>query len=235
MDIEDIYYKKYLKYKKKYLELKQSGGKYISDRRLQREENNDNYFFSMRDISDLLRQILNSLVPEDIPKDIPKDSFKTKVLKYFTGTKTSTDTSTKTSTNTSDDVLKSIKVDFKKSWGIYYQFYDNLQSSKGKDTYKDYLQGYKKQISDLEIEIKNKISSIKDKEKLHSYETIINNKLKSFKEEELNTLKLNKDEVQKPPDQVGLKFLEKIIDYYFKKINEALDNAIPKWRSTNNN
>jgi hypothetical protein len=254
MDIEDIYYKKYLKYKTKYLELKLNGGS-----KAVREEHNENYYSHINIIDVLLRQIFNSLVPpEDIPKDIPKDISKNipktnweKLRSVFSRTKTSTDTSTKTSTDTStdtstktstntstktsDDVLKSIKKDLIDAWIKYYDFHISLSTGKSRDTFEDYRQGNKTKISELETEIKNKIRSIIDQRHLHSYGKIINVKLKSFNEVELKNLLhiLNINEIESSTDEVGLKLLQKILDYYFKKIFEAIDNAIPKWRKEN--
>jgi hypothetical protein len=84
INIEDIYYDKYIKYKTKYLELKeQSGGSHVLRGKI--EFNNEKYLLPIEIIYSLLIKILDIFIPEDIQKipEKPKEKTPEKQKKWF--------------------------------------------------------------------------------------------------------------------------------------------------------
>jgi hypothetical protein len=206
MDIEDIYYKKYIKYKTKYLELKQSGGKKFGVSNYDKINNQ----------TSLLKLLLSSLIPEHIQKTIEENKKKHIVMKMFTKL-----TSTKESTDYDD--FQYIIDKLQLSMSKYHSFDDGIKDGKTTEYYYDtYQPNYISFFNDLNTEISNKITSIKNKYKnnLDSYNNTITGKIKLFNEKQLEAYNIK--DVNTLTQQPGLLIFENILKSYFNDIQFGL-------------
>jgi hypothetical protein len=171
INIEDIYYKKYIKYKTKYLELKeQSGGVKISPRSFRREENNDIYLLPIEIIYSLLKKILDIFIPEDIPEIIPQDKLpdksknlfsffkKTKIVEPKIIKKPQIEKQKIEKPQIEEEIInifKSIKKVLEESYKKYNSFYDYM--SYGTQDTHEYCTVY---IPNLQLDMNNKQNDI---------------------------------------------------------------------------
>ena len=263
INIEDIYYKKYIKYKTKYLELKEQSGGKISRSSIERGNNNDKYLLPIEIIYSLLKKILDIFIPEDIPQDKLPDKSK-KLFSFFRKTKIvepkiiekpQIEKQKIEKPQIEEEIInifKSIKKVLEESYTIYISFYEYM-SDGILDTQK-YCTVY---IPNLQVDMNNKqkdiiISIQKIKNNHEELGKIIIDQInlylsKQYKNKS-STLFFNYDDFSTNYDKElnlffpsenykyginGFNNLEYILKYYFYKINIGIENSYPRIRKGN--
>jgi hypothetical protein len=239
INIQDKYYNKYIKYKIKYLELKeQRGGEDYT-----RDDNNEGCFLPIKNIYFLFKEILDIFIPEDIPEDIPQNKPKNKPKKRSSWYSLSSWFRNNPSKTIIEipiiekkiikkpiieveeeiiNILKSIKEDFVKSYSIYEDFFNYITGGIYKKNIEFYCEEY---VKDMQQNMENKkndiINSILQIKNNHEeFGKIIINKLNEY-----NIDLLIPDINYKENVFDNLKY---IIEYYFYKINLGIEKSYPK-------
>ena len=174
INIEDIYYDKYIKYKNKYLELKeQSGGEKYRKRLGLIEYNNEKYLLPIEIIYSLLIKILDIFIPEDIQKIPEKPKEKTPEKQnewYFFYKKTKIEEPKIEKLKIKEEIIKifkSIKEYLKKSYIIYNNLYNRITTGIGNDKM---FECCNVDVINIKADIKNKKNDI-----INSIQEIKNN------------------------------------------------------------